>query len=146
VNGAVIVAGGTGERFGDPRGKQLVMVAGLPVLAHAILAFDLCDSVDAIVVVAHPDRVEEYRDAAVSVTSARKLVAVVPGGDTRRASVAAGLAALPAGCDAVSIHDGARAAVSIGAIAASFARGATLEHEGDRPRGSCRSRRAPARS
>lgn len=121
MNGAIIVAGGTGERFGDPRGKQLALVAGLPVLSHAILAFDLCEAVDAIVIVAHPDRVEQYREAALAVTSPRKLVAVVPGGETRRASVAAGLAALPAGCDAVAIHDGARAAVSIDTIAASFA-------------------------
>ena len=29
---AIIVAGGTGERFGDPRGKQFVDLCGLPLM------------------------------------------------------------------------------------------------------------------
>jgi 2-C-methyl-D-erythritol 4-phosphate cytidylyltransferase len=118
VNGAVVVAGGSGERFGDPRGKQLALVGGVPVLRHTVRAFELCDAVGAIVVVVHPDRVDEYRAALGTV--GRKVVAVVPGGDTRRASVAAGLSALPDGCDMVAIHDGARAAITAQTIAASF--------------------------
>lgn len=119
MNGAVIVAGGTGERFGDSRGKQLALVAGDPVLAHTIRAFDRCEAIDAIVVVGCPARVDEYRAVAMGVSSGRKVVAVVAGGDTRRASVAAGLAALPAACDVVAIHDGARAAVAVETITAS---------------------------
>lgn len=120
MNVAVVVAGGSGERFGDPGGKQLALVAGAPVLAHTIRAFDRCDAVDAIVVVTHPDRVDEYRSVVMSVPAGRKVVAVVAGGATRRASVAAGLAALPVSCDVVAVHDGARAAVSPGTIDASF--------------------------
>jgi 2-C-methyl-D-erythritol 4-phosphate cytidylyltransferase/2-C-methyl-D-erythritol 2,4-cyclodiphosphate synthase len=37
-----------------------------------------------------------------------KVVAVVPGGDTRRRSVAAGLAALPAGLTHAAVHDATR--------------------------------------
>ena len=119
MNAAVIVAGGEGERFGDPRGKQLALVAGLPVLAHTLRAFQRCEAVDVIVVVTHPDRVEAYAEA-IGPAGAGKVVAVVPGGATRTASVAAGLAALPAGCLAVAVHDGARAAVTPDTIAASF--------------------------
>jgi 2-C-methyl-D-erythritol 4-phosphate cytidylyltransferase len=121
VNAAVIVAGGEGERFGQPGGKQLARVAGLPVLAHTLAAFERCDAVDVIVVVTHPDRVASYRAEAVEAVGARKVIAVVAGGETRGASVAAGLAALPEGCTAVAVHDGARAAVSPATIAASFA-------------------------
>jgi 2-C-methyl-D-erythritol 4-phosphate cytidylyltransferase len=121
VNAAVIVAGGVGERFGDPRGKQLAPVGGLPVLAHTLRAFERCDVVDAIVVVTHPDRVETYRAEAVGPSGAGKVIAVVPGGATRTASVAAGLAALPRSCVAVAVHDGARAAVTPETIAAGFA-------------------------
>ncbi len=120
MNGAVIVAGGSGERFGRADGKQLALVAGLPVLAHAIVAFERCDAVDVIVVVTHPDRVDAYRAEAVEAVGARKVVAVVAGGATRAASVTAGLAALPDGCTTVSVHDGARAAVRSATIAATF--------------------------
>ena len=121
MNAAVIVAGGEGERFGDPRGKQLARVAELPVLAHTLRAFERCEAVDVIVVVTHPDRVEVYRAEAIGPAGATKVVAVVPGGATRTASVAAGLAALPFGCVAVAVHDGARAAVTPETIDASFA-------------------------
>jgi 2-C-methyl-D-erythritol 4-phosphate cytidylyltransferase len=121
MNAAVVVAGGLGERFGDARGKQLARVAGLPVLAHTLRAFQRCGAVDAVVVVTHPDRVEAYRVEAVEAAGVAKVIAVVPGGATRRASVAAGLAALPEGCTAVAVHDGARAAVTPDTIAATFA-------------------------
>jgi 2-C-methyl-D-erythritol 4-phosphate cytidylyltransferase len=121
VNAAVIVAGGVGERFGDSRGKQLAPVAGLPVLAHTLRAFQRCDAVDAIVLVTHPDRVAAYRAEAVEPAGADKVIAVVRGGATRRASVAAGLAALPEECTAVAVHDGARAAVTAQTIASGFA-------------------------
>ena len=48
---AIVVAGGSGERFGDPRGKQFVPVAGLPMLAWSLLAFDAAPSVGRTVVV-----------------------------------------------------------------------------------------------
>lgn len=121
MNAAVIAAGGSGERFGRAAGKQLAVVAGLPVLTHTLLAFDRCDAVDAIVVVTHPDRVDEYRRVAVEGSGASKVVAVVGGGATRIQSVRAGLAALPDGVDLVAIHDGARAAVTPETIGAAFA-------------------------
>jgi 2-C-methyl-D-erythritol 4-phosphate cytidylyltransferase len=121
MNAAVIAAGGSGERFGDGGGKQLAIVAGLPVLAHTLLAFERCPDVDVIVVVTHPDRVVEYRREAVEVSGATKVVGVVAGGATRVQSVRAGLAALPEGVDLVAIHDGARAAITPDTISAAFA-------------------------
>ena len=121
MNAAIIAAGGVGERFASGGGKQLALVAGLPVLAHTLLAFEACDAVDVVVVVTHPDRVDAYRREAVEAIGSSKVVGVVPGGATRRASVAAGLAALPEGVDLVAVHDGARAAVRPATIAAAFA-------------------------
>lgn len=119
---AIIVAGGSGERFGRDGGKQLALVAGRPVLAHSVAAFAACDGIDAIVVVAHPERVEEYRREAVEPVASGKVVAVIAGGDSRQASVAAGLAAVPRAADVIVIHDGARPLVTPslvdGAIAA----------------------------
>ena len=125
MNAAVIVAGGAGERTGLAGGKQLAAVAGAPVLHHTLAAFLACDAIDTIVVVVHPDRVDEYREAAVEPLGSDKILSVVPGGATRRESVAAGLRAVPAEADVIAVHDGARPlvkpAVIEGAIAALLA-------------------------
>ena len=120
MNAAIIAAGGSGERFGGAAGKQLAVVAGLPVLSHTLLAFDACPDVEAVVVVTHPDRVDEYQRVAVDAAGIRKVIAVVAGGSTRVQSVRAGLAALPEGVDLVAVHDGARAAIEPGTISAAF--------------------------
>lgn len=108
MNAAVIVAGGSGERSGLSSGKQLALAAGRPVLAHTLAAFVACDAIDAIVVVAHPERVAEYRRVAIDPLGSAKIVAVVPGGDTRQHSVIAGLAAVPREASLIVVHDGAR--------------------------------------
>jgi len=120
VNAAVIAAGGSGERFGEAAGKQLAVIDGVPLLAHTLLAFDACPDVDVVVVVTHPDRVDEYRTVAVEDAGVRKVVAVVAGGATRVQSVRAGLAALPEDIDLVAVHDGARAAITPETISDAF--------------------------
>lgn len=105
---ALIVAGGTGERFGRSGGKQLANLEGEPMLARTIRAFRRARTIDAIVLVCHPDRVAECRALADEATGADKVACVVPGGETRVDSVRAGLRALPAGSTIVAVHDGAR--------------------------------------
>ena len=62
---AVIMAGGSGERFGNPGGKQLFRLMGRPILSWSIEAFDAAPDVAQIVVVCPDERVEEYRRVAV---------------------------------------------------------------------------------
>lgn len=112
MNAAIIVAGGSGERLGQAGGKQLLEVCGRPVLSHAIAAFEECAAIDTIVVVTHPARVDEYRQAAIDPLASTKVAAVVGGGSTRQESVAAGFAALGPDIDIVAIHDGARPLVT----------------------------------
>lgn len=112
MNAAVIVAGGSGDRFGAEGGKQLAVVAGAPVLRHTVSAFAHCAAVDAIVVVVSPGRAEEYRARAVDPVDSAKVVAVVPGGSTRQRSVQAGLDAVPPGASVIIVHDGARPLVT----------------------------------
>lgn len=104
---AVIVAGGSGERFGAPGGKQLALVLGVPVLGWSVRLFDSIESVDTIVVVCHPDRVAEY-SAVVDGLGLQTAYVVVAGGDTRQASVASGLPVVPLGAEVIVVHDGAR--------------------------------------
>ena len=118
---AIVVAGGTGERLGREGGKQLALVARSPVLAHALDAFVRCDRIDAVVVVAHPQRIAEYRRAAVEPLDSPKIIAVVPGGETRMASVRAGLEAVPAASGIILVHDGARPLVTAELVGAAIA-------------------------
>lgn len=112
MNAAIIVAGGSGERMGLTGGKQLATIAGRPVLSHTLESFDRCDSVDSIVVVVHPDRVEEYRRDAVDPIRSGKVTAVVGGGSTRQLSVSFGLKSVPEEARIVIVHDGARPLVT----------------------------------
>lgn len=91
---AVVVAAGSGTRFGGP--KQLEALAGRRVVDWACAA---ARPACAGVVLVTP------QGAPIDGTSAD---VVVPGGATRSASVRAGLAAVPADVEVVVIHDAAR--------------------------------------
>jgi 2-C-methyl-D-erythritol 4-phosphate cytidylyltransferase len=94
---AIVVAGGSGSRFGDPVPKQFLDLAGRPLLDWALAAASAaCDGVIAVVPAAHVDAVGSGRVIAVA------------GGATRSASVRAGLAAVPADAEVVVVHDAAR--------------------------------------
>jgi 2-C-methyl-D-erythritol 4-phosphate cytidylyltransferase len=103
----VVPAAGVGRRLGAGGAKALVQLAGRPLLAHAVAAMEANGCVTAVVVVAHPDMLEATAKLLADEGFA-KVVAVVPGGPTRQASVAAGLAALPPGPGFVAVHDAAR--------------------------------------
>lgn len=105
---AIVVAGGSGERLGLEGGKQLAVVAGRPVLSWTLLALEQAPEIDLIVVVTHPDRGEEYRAVAVEPLGLSTPVVFAPGGESRQASVASGLALTPSSVDVVLVQDGAR--------------------------------------
>ena len=113
---ALIVAGGSGERFGDPRGKQFVELCGLPIMAWSILAFDHAPSVGHIVVVCPHGRLDEVRTDVLARLSLRCEVTLALAGATRQDSVFSGLVAMPPDFDLVAIHDGARPLVEVDAI------------------------------
>lgn len=106
---AVIVGGGSGNRFGGD--KLTGQLAGKPLIAHTLGAFERAAGISAIVLVVPAGRGEEFRsiarDAGIS-----KLTAVVPGGMHRHESVLKGLNALPPGIDFAAIHDAARPLVT----------------------------------
>ena len=115
---AIVVAAGRGVRFGAP--KQLVPVAGRPLVAWSIAAFGAMAELGALVIATEA----EHRDALASLAAryAPGLPAVVvPGGATRRDSVRSALAAVPERCDAAFVHDGARPLVAIADVRAGMA-------------------------
>ena len=113
---AIVVAGGSGERFGDPRGKQFVELAGLPLVAWSILAFDRAPSVDHLVVVCPRGRESMMREDVLARLELRHMWVCAAAGATRQDSVLSGLMAVPRELDYVAIHDGARPLVEVDAI------------------------------
>ncbi len=77
-------------------------------MVHAVRRLAAANSVAAVVVAAPPGAAETVRELLAPVVLTAELV-VVEGGGTRQASVAAALAAAPAHCDVVLVHDAARA-------------------------------------
>jgi 2-C-methyl-D-erythritol 4-phosphate cytidylyltransferase len=103
---AVLVpAAGSGVRLGPGVPKALRLLAGEPLLAHAVRRVAAAPSVRSIVVAAPADAVEAVRRLLAPVAS----VTVVPGGTERQDSVAAALAAVPKDVEIVLVHDAARA-------------------------------------
>lgn len=107
MTGAILVAAGSGERFGGEGGKQMAPLAGEPLFVHALRCLERAVSVEEIVLVCQPGRTGEFRDAA-TLSGSVKVSGVVDGGATRGDSVRAGLAVLPLAHEVVVIHDGAR--------------------------------------
>ena len=105
---AIIVAGGTGSRFGNPGGKQLVMVEGRPLVSWCIAAFDRSELVGHIVVVCPQERRSEMARDAVEPFGYATPVTYADAGSTRQDSTRAGLDAVPEGFSYVAVHDGAR--------------------------------------
>ena len=89
---ALILAGGTGSRFGSARPKQFTLVAGRTVLEHSIAAFEQSEEIDEIGIVAHPDHLDEVRDL-LRQQPHPKVTQVVAGGKERQDSTLNGLRA-----------------------------------------------------
>ncbi len=105
---AIIVAGGAGNRFGSETPKQFLALAGKPLLAHTLARFDACAAIKRIVLVLPGDGFNQSR-----VTMERfvgdKPTDIVPGGESRQASVREGLSCLdPWPESLIAVHDGAR--------------------------------------
>ena len=110
---AVIAAAGRGERMGGAD-KVFATLAGKPVLAWAVDAFQQCPAIDRIVVVLAEQDLERGREL-VAEGGWAKVIDVCPGGEERQQSVAAGLGRLK-DCRWVVIHDGARPLVTAALI------------------------------
>ena len=107
---AVIVAAGSSRRMGGEN-KLLLPLDDAPVLAHTLSAFEKCAAVRDIVLVCREQDILPYTELARSY-GIGKLRTVTRGGDSRTASVLAGLRAAPADAALVAVHDGARPLVS----------------------------------
>ena len=106
---AIIVAAGDSRRMGFD--KLFAAIAGKPVIAHTIRAFERANSVDGIVVVAREDRHDEIK-TIVRDENFKKVRSIIRGGKCRQDSVRAGLDHLESAARYVAVHDAARPLVT----------------------------------
>jgi len=121
---AILVAAGSGSRFGAEIPKQFLLLAGKPVIRHAAEAL-----------AAHVSLLQPVGDAGPIEAALRHIAGCLPtvaGGATRQDSVRAGLEALaPHAPDIVLVHDAARPVIPAGTIPALLA--ALIESPGAIP-------------
>lgn len=109
---AIIVAGGEGERFHNPGGKQLFEAMGKPVLTWSAEAFDAVSDVGLIVIVCPEERQEEYCRIAIDPYPFVTPIEFAASGETRQESALSGLQAVPTKYENIVVHDGARPLVT----------------------------------
>jgi 2-C-methyl-D-erythritol 4-phosphate cytidylyltransferase len=119
-NVAVVLAGGTGTRVGLSIPKQLIKIAGKPIIEHTIAAMQQSPLVDEILVMMAPGYLDEIR-AIVRGGQYGKVSQILEGAGTRNDTTAAALAALGDDECNVLLHDAVRPLVSQTIIAANVA-------------------------
>ncbi len=112
-NVAVVLAGGTGRRFGTSLPKQLQSLGGVSLVEHCVAAFDRAPDVDEVLVVGPAEFTGQIRR---DLSAVAKVADVIAGGATRTESTkialswlnaSAGPAAVEQDCN-VLFHDAAR--------------------------------------
>lgn len=111
ATGVVLLAAGSGRRFGRPVPKQFLSLNGEPLLMRPLRAFGRVSSIKEIVIVAQKSRHGAIRRMASKARLAHK-VQIVEGGPFRGDSVRRGFSALSPRIKIVLVHDSARALVS----------------------------------
>jgi 2-C-methyl-D-erythritol 4-phosphate cytidylyltransferase len=102
---AIIVAAGSSQRMGFD--KLFATIAGKPMIAHTLHAFEHASSVSEIIVVAREDRHDEIRKINQA-GNFKKVRSIITGGERRQDSVRAGLNRLNVDAKYVAVHDAAR--------------------------------------
>lgn len=101
--GAVIVAAGSGLRFGEK--KQIKKLGTKQLYLYSLQSFVDCELIDEIILVVPIDL---QKVITSEVTKLNSRITVVEGGELRQDSVMAGLNKLSNKCEIVCVHDAAR--------------------------------------
>lgn len=105
----IVVAAGSSTRMG--KNKQLINLCGLPVLVRTLKAFQNCDGISNIILVASSENLLEYQKLCENYMLT-KVTDITEGGNNRQESVLCGIKRLKNDDDRVLIHDGARPLVT----------------------------------
>jgi 2-C-methyl-D-erythritol 4-phosphate cytidylyltransferase len=100
---SIVVAGGSGQRFGQL--KQFALLADRPVVEWAVAA---CRPSSSGVVLVVPAGADGETGSGIGCGVDHGADVVIEGGATRTESVRCGLAAVPGGAEVIVVHDAAR--------------------------------------
>ncbi|MBA3233745.1 MAG: bifunctional cytidylyltransferase/SDR family oxidoreductase [Propionibacteriales bacterium] len=106
-NVAVVLAGGVGTRVGLDIPKQLVKIAGRPILEHSLAVLDAHEDVDDILILMAPGHLDAVR-AIVTSGGYTKVSAILEGAQTRNETTSRALAAINDPECKVLFHDAVR--------------------------------------
>jgi len=112
MNIAVVLAGGSGHRFGTAMPKQFLPLAGKTVIEHSVEAFEQCAAIDEIAVVMNADYLPQMQEI-INRNGWKKVRKLLTGGAERHLSTLSAINAYE-GCSDINLifHDAARPAVS----------------------------------
>ncbi len=108
---AVVLAGGVGERVGLSIPKQLIKVAGRPIVEHTIALFEEADEIDEIIVMMAPGHLDSISDI-VKKGGYSKVTAILEGASTRNGTTERAIEALGDEECNVLFHDAVRPLLS----------------------------------
>jgi 2-C-methyl-D-erythritol 4-phosphate cytidylyltransferase len=110
-NVAVVLAGGVGSRVGLSIPKQLIKIAGRPIIEHTIDVLDSSPLIDEIIVMMTPGYLDPVR-AVVASGGYTKVTRILEGADTRNGTTKRALEALGDEECNVLFHDAVRPLLS----------------------------------
>ena len=108
-NHAILLAAGSGQRFGST--KQFYPFRGRPLFLYALESFEQNKHINDIVLVV-PRQKTEYTKKILKALKLRKVHDIVTGGRRRQDSVLRGLESIHGSSGIIVIHDGVRPIVS----------------------------------
>jgi len=112
-NIAVILAGGTGSRFGLDIPKQFAKLAGKSIIEHTINNFQKHNRIDEICIVIHPDWIEKIEEIILK-NNFTKVKKILKGGKERKDSSLSAIESYSIEYDEINLlfHDAVRPFVS----------------------------------
>jgi len=113
---AVVPAGGRGVRMGTNIPKQFLSLGGVPLLVHALQAFEQSPIISEIILVVPQDDCQFCREDIVPSYGIKKVSQVVVGGRRRQDSVLNGVRAANSDTEIVVVHDAVRPFVTLDMI------------------------------
>lgn len=117
MNVAIIVAAGSGTRFGSKIPKQFLEINGKPILIYTLEQFEKCAAINEIKLILSESEIEKFQLTLEKFTFT-KPIEIIKGGATRAESVRNGINSIDFDrCEIVAVHDGARPFVLVEEIA-----------------------------
>ena len=125
MNVALISAGGTGQRMNaSAKPKQFLDLYGKPIILYTLEHFEEHEEIDKIVIVCLESWIKEL-ERFLRCYDIKKVIKIIPGGETGHESIYNGLKALEDICkkdDIILIHDGVRPLITSELISANIAK------------------------